>query len=552
MRLGHLSRHLHRIFDLAPDPVLGLRVNAGATGLGWEIVGDTLTLTPDDGDPQVFDLSAHTLSSLGVACVAAGFTVPVVNSEISSRSAACLLPGTGHSATSNGDHLLATQNLTLLLLDALGIQVETAAEDLLDALDQMWPLQADGEWADYWGRHFGIWRRDGESDADYTVRVFVEICRPRANRFALIDILSEVAGTPVRVFEPWTRVMHASGYACGLSRTRLRDRMLWTHGTIECCGAERDILAPVVERNRAAGVLPRYCHPVELALVSEPTLASVWSGVGFLDAGGSSAVRWVERFLPAGVVTGGSEPWRWTTQGGLPAHASILVDGYPHEHWVTGLAARTCPEGWRLATLVWLDADSPPDTLLLGWRCDGDWSYAFWGADSRTESPREDLGDLPVAGRWVLLLVDPVADLGLDADAAIDGLFFGCYGGRAYFGTSGARLPASGQYDGIICYFLGSGGSAYQIDGVTQTDLYTLDGDYVSVLGLTAEYGESLYRLDAPGDGVTQHDLIAGEGWRLGDLILAGYLAGADEVDLTQATWVSGMSGAMVEVTQTA
>lgn len=548
MRLGGLNQHLHQIFDLAPDPVLGLRVNAGETGLGWAIVGDTLTLTPDGGDPQAFDLSAHTISSLGTACITAGFTVPTLNADLADRSAVCLLPGAGHSLTTNGDHLLATQSLTLLLLDALGEGVERAREDLLAALAQMWPLQAEGEWADYWGQLFGIWRRDNEADDAYTARIFAEVVRPRSNAFAIEANLSDALGETIRVFEPWTRVIYPSGHACTPSRHRIRGGNYWTHCIIHPSGAARDSIAGVIDRHRAAGVLVRYEDRQENALTSIAALS--WAVLNTAHQGvlSSSQVLFLEGATPAGAFATGNEPVVWALKDDVLAHASLLADGMDHHHALSGLPACDVPSGWLLSQHVWVDAAEPPDEMVLGWHVAGDgWYYGSYGSDIRAESPKATLGPIPAGGAWARMHIDP-ADVGVSGQ--VDGLFFGLHSGRAWFGPSGAQIPLSATVFAELNGVLESGGFAYQISGVKQSVLFTETGVMVLVDELAGEYGEPLYRLDAPGSGAEQFDLRAGMSWPLGSLTAKGYRAGHELVDVTEATFVVGGSSISTDAEQ--
>lgn len=562
MRLGNLNRHLHRIFDLAPSPVLALRVNAGATALAWSIEGDTLTLTPDGGTPTTFTLTEHTIGSLATACVAAGFTVPTTNSDVADLSAVCLLAGTGNSGNSNGDHLLATQNLTLLLLDALGVQVETAGEDLLDALEQMWPLQSDEEWADYWGQHFGVWRRDDETDAVYTQRIFTEIVRPRSNRFALESWLSEELGTKISIFEPWTRVLHASGYAPWQDICRLRDGRYWTHGTIEVSGASRDAMAPLVERIRAAGVWPRYREDFPTSLTSQAQIDGVLSNVVTFRGLASNAELWIDRNTPQGGVVTGNEPWQWEEKSEVRSHVTYNAQsGIPHGHIVTSIDAGDCRPNWSVFTQIYIDPASVPTSIYLGWQLAGSWKYARWGTDGlKTFVPHSGLGggggassynmgSIPNTGRWMTLMV-PASALGITSTSKIvSGLCFALLGGRAWFGRSGIVVPQTAVSFHEMHYLFDSGTGTYQVDGQNVTNLYTLDGDYVNVTGFVSEYGENLYLLESPAGGETTHGLMAGEGWRVGDLINKNYMAGTADADLTQATWTVGSGGVTTSLT---
>lgn len=541
MRHAALIPHLHRVFDLYPDPVLVLRVRADPDDLAWSVVRDTLTLTPAGGDPVVFDLAALTLTELADAIQAEGFTLAYESEDHGHLLAASLMEGAGTAFASNGDHLFLTTNPILFLLDSLGVLLEATHADLLLALAEMAPLAADGEWADLWGHHLGTQRRDGELDAAYTQRIFFEILRPRNNRFALEATLTEIAEAPVSVFEPWTRVLHGSGYAPGLSRDRLRDSWYWTHGIIEVSGADRSAVQAMTDRHRAAGVLPRYRQTLEVAEV-DASGVSVESACQHWSASvpdGAVLNLWLDGALPADSAPIGNEPWSWVVTDTVRGHRSLYAPGRAHDHGVVDVPTFTVPAGHVLWAWVYLDPDfdTAANPIMLGWRINDAWVYAYWGSDLRSETPRFYQGALPQLGSWVLLSVDP-GSLGIAPGDVCDGLWFGLVGARASWGPSGTALVME------------SSGSTYQISGIQVFDLYEADGTYHYGPDVLADLGVPIYRLNPPADTDQLDPFLAGQHWRLGDLVNLGYLAGTPNPTASLAIWGHLFSLARTEIIQ--
>ena len=103
----------------------------------------------------------------------------------------------------------------------------------------------------------------------------------------------------------------------------------------------------------------------------------------------------------------------------------------------------TLAEGDRLFAYIWIDPASPPETIMLQWN-DGTWNHrAFWGADKiesggiGNDTPaHKPMGQLPAAGEWVRLEVDP-AVVGLQPGSVLNGTAFAQFGGTAYWDLAG-------------------------------------------------------------------------------------------------------------------
>jgi hypothetical protein len=95
----------------------------------------------------------------------------------------------------------------------------------------------------------------------------------------------------------------------------------------------------------------------------------------------------------------------------------------------------------KLFAYVYLDADNPPQEIMMQWHTGG-WSHrAFWGdnlidwgKDGSTE--RRPMGALPETGKWVRLEVD-AAHVGIKPGTTIQGWAFTQFGGTVYWDKAG-------------------------------------------------------------------------------------------------------------------
>ena len=103
----------------------------------------------------------------------------------------------------------------------------------------------------------------------------------------------------------------------------------------------------------------------------------------------------------------------------------------------------TLAEGDQLYAYVWIDSESPPETVMLQWN-DGTWDHrAFWGEDKinfgeiGSDTPaHKPMGPLPAVGEWVRLEIDP-ADVGLEPESVLNGIAFVQFCGTAYWDIAG-------------------------------------------------------------------------------------------------------------------
>ncbi len=166
----------------------------------------------------------------------------------------------------------------------------------------------------------------------------------------------------------------------------------------------------------------------------------------------ASEFVWFDDATPGGGTgANGGDAWNWVTSNPAPfsgtkAHQSANVAGL-HEHyfnWATPLNVAT---GDILFTYVYIDPAAPVTEIMLSFVSDN-WEHrAYWGADrinngTNGTASRRHAGPLPAPGQWARLEV-PASALGLEG-AAIGGMAFSTFDGRATFDKTGKATPASG------------------------------------------------------------------------------------------------------------
>ena len=205
-----LASDLPRTFARAPDavPALTLRYHAG---LVWEITADNhLHLTLGDR-ASTHDLLAHTLASLADALAGQGCSISDVHPDLAARTAATLQAGSGSAAPGAPATLAAFTNVLWAFLRPLAYELERAKTSSEAFQEQLDLPSARLHWADFWGRYFGVARRDGESDPAYTQRIIAEVFRARNTPIAIEQGVFASLGVTIELLEPWTRMFVVSG-----------------------------------------------------------------------------------------------------------------------------------------------------------------------------------------------------------------------------------------------------------------------------------------------------------------------------------------------------
>jgi len=254
--LKRLLRHPHAaVFDKSPVPELAFRLRH-PNGATWSIAEGVLT-AGDGSSEYPFDLAGLTVAQLADQLTVYGFEVTSLSPALAGLSALVLVEERGDQNESNGDHVFGFTSLLWALLTTYSSELREARGQIEEALRQMVMTQASGQWVDVWGTIYGFLRYDGESDASYAARLPVEAFRIRVNAHGIEQAILDATGADVRIEEPWKEL-----FVLDQSRLSGPDRFYdgaragyhliqpWSRSSVDWPS-----VLPVIERNRAAGVL---------------------------------------------------------------------------------------------------------------------------------------------------------------------------------------------------------------------------------------------------------------------------------------------------------
>jgi hypothetical protein len=170
--------------------------------------------------------------------------------------------------------------------------------------------------------------------------------------------------------------------------------------------------------------------------------------LSLLDATEPADFAWVDDAQENGGRTEGT--WEFVGKNEAPVFSKLYSRkqtaeaGKTVQHAFRGANRKfTVAAGDQLFAYIWLDPESPPETVMLQWN-DGNWDHrAFWGEDKinfgeiGSDTPaHKPMGPLPAVGEWVRLEVDP-ADVGLEPESVLNGIAFVQFGGTAYWDMAG-------------------------------------------------------------------------------------------------------------------
>lgn len=277
--LQRLLKYPHAaVFDKRShaEPVLQVR---GDSGLTWNVADEALTVT-NGVDTFTYDLASLTLGQLASALTQDGLQVSTLLPEFSGLSATVLVEGSGGQAQSNGDRLQAFTNLLWSLYGAYAKETRDAGHQVREALRQMVITQAESEWLDLWGRLYGVGRENEEDDPDYAPRIPQEAFRIRVNALAIEQAIKAATGKAVEIEEPWGDMFRLDVSALS-GTSRFYDGANTGYHLIRPVSRVaidwNDVL-PVIERNRAAGVLVLSPEVRLGSLIDASIDGTVWSG----------------------------------------------------------------------------------------------------------------------------------------------------------------------------------------------------------------------------------------------------------------------------------
>lgn len=329
------------VFDKTPAPVRAL-----VLGEAWEVADGVLTVGGD-----AYQLAEYTLASLVDALPdGASLLAP----ELASRSALALVEGSGDA----GQPLDAFTSLLWVLLSGFAREVLGQRHAVQQALLQMNLNTSNDEWLDLYGALYGgTTRRQGEADGAYGPRIKAEALRLRVNKYGIERAVYDATGYRVAIEEPWEGlfILDQSLLSGG---DRMYDGATVGPHLIQPValvpGVEWGLVLPVIERNKAAGVI-----------VLEPiTRATIYVDTSSTDQGARVAMsgRMVARSIYEDIAR-----LDYMTLDGdatVPVHPAAL------------LARTILTSGVTVPTLTWGD--------LPGWT-GGSWAgstYYAWDAAS--------------------------------------------------------------------------------------------------------------------------------------------------------------------------
>ncbi len=192
-----LVGYLNRVFSHSPAPVLAFRLRYDGA-MSWRVEDGVFSTTVSGGSGSSLqvNMEMHTVASLAAYLAEQpGYSVPYVNpGSVGGLSARVLLDATGDQATSNGDNVTAYTSLLWAWLDPVARELKDAAEQIDQAVLQMTPQTASGEWLDELGMYYAVARATGEPDGLYAPRIIAEVLRPRGNNVAIASAVDAIAG----------------------------------------------------------------------------------------------------------------------------------------------------------------------------------------------------------------------------------------------------------------------------------------------------------------------------------------------------------------------
>lgn len=289
--IARLLRYLHQaVFDTSADEQSAIRIESKRT-IKFEIQANKLKITLirgwgqawgafwgtghfDSQSPTItIDLGLYTLSELvdfinscglgagwgynwGGAWGANEIRASLSDSSMANLSATILMDKPTEVVT-EGVTLSAFTSLIWVIMSAYAKELIIASEAVVEAIKQMFIPTSSGYWLTTWGEIFGLVKRNDETDPEFVDRFIPEIFRKRLNARAIEKAILDATGDVVRILEPWEDL-----FQLDYSRVSGSDRM-YDGDTVgyhiiapQSVGSVNwDKILPIIERNRAAGVM---------------------------------------------------------------------------------------------------------------------------------------------------------------------------------------------------------------------------------------------------------------------------------------------------------
>ncbi len=169
---------------------------------------------------------------------------------------------------------------------------------------------------------------------------------------------------------------------------------------------------------------------------------------------------WIDDELPMGAkASGGDNAWKFVSSEHDPVYSgnkSVVrtAEKEGQQFFTDAPTPLIIGKGDRLFAYAFVDPDHPPKTLMLQFNQDGSWDHrAVWGEDQidwgkKDTAERRHVGDLPAAGQWVRLEVDP-AEVGLEPGSEVNGWAFTQFGGTVHWDKAGLVSQTPQGTDGF-------------------------------------------------------------------------------------------------------
>lgn len=181
------------------------------------------------------------------------------------------------------------------------------------------------------------------------------------------------------------------------------------------------------------------------ATLSPPPGSSTNTAVWFED-GFPAGARVQYSGGPAIKLVGKDEGPVYSGEKALTRTSDAVIS---QDFW-NGGASFTVPQEATFFLYAWLDADNPPETIMVQFHTGGWNQRAVWGAQEKITFGNPNthqkvyMGKLPELGKWVRLSF-PASQLGLKAGTKVDGYAFTQFGGTVtwdHFGVDSIDDPA--------------------------------------------------------------------------------------------------------------
>lgn len=285
-----LAGHLYEsALDLDPDAAIALRIGH-PDGLTWHCADGYLTVVAGGVSLPPFALDGS-LQHLVTQLTASGIEVKYANPDLLHLASGALLEGAGNDQSSLSDQLKVFQSNLWTLLDAYGVAVDEADRHIVEGIAQLYIGSAEGEFLDYWGEFFGVPRNAGELDPDYRTRMIVEVLRPKSNKIAIENAVSEIVGDHVELYEPWRDLFYLS--ESRLDKERTFDGDAWSPYLFRpVYRGQNNIdwsrIVPIIEKLRPSGVLM-----LDPEWLPAPRGIEIKAGQGVGLSRGATSIRWL-------------------------------------------------------------------------------------------------------------------------------------------------------------------------------------------------------------------------------------------------------------------